>query len=779
MKLTSCIATFALLLSSTIAGAQEVRPVRQSDGMPRASRMEQAHTAQLSARFLQQATNPGSLQADFTCETSAAEVPVWTENFDDGADGWTFDNSEYFSWTTKKIESTETTNRDFAAIDPNDVQSLYIEGSYRIYERDTASATGPLVTIPRNGRLTAYIGFTLNFSEDCTLYIQVGDGDTWHTVWSSHDETGDRPWAWRPVSVDLSAYAGQEVRVRFFYGGAEDYENLGYMGDFAIDGLQISGAAAVESVSVRTGEPVRFLDLSTGEPTSWQWAFPGGTPSASTEQSPTVYYTQDGMYDVTLTVANADGTHSTTRTGFVQVTGDAPVAAILPPATFRYESTRLPMVAPLAPVTYHDASTHYPTSWQWTFTGDNPDPAVLTTSTEANPTVTYDYQHQQEVLLEVANEHGSSTAEASVSVEYEGFITNLQPGDGLFTFDLDGYGEFPGTNSFGMTEFAEKFSKPSRPILVSGVSVYFTAATATSVADQIADISVALHTSENGLPGEQVDFMSWRVFELEQSSGSSLVGTDFEFTKPLVVDDEFFIVVSGFPEKNDSVKVAFATAQFRDQGNTAYFKKDGEWQAAADYFPAGENHTSYAVFPYVQHSVMAPLVETPLAVGAQGGTVQLPFFSYFGYETPVASSAGWCRVTGTPNGLTVDTLDIAIDPLPAGQTERTATLTLTDGIGQAQVDIFQTANPPSGQSAVQAGELTVYPAPFADRLTISLPAGAEAVSVTDATGRTVLHQAVTPGQGELALPTNHWNAGLYFVQVRQGTHAYTAKAVKQ
>ena len=141
-----------------------------------------------------------------------------------------------------------------------------------------------------------------------------------------------------------------------------------------------------------------------------------------------------------------------------------------------------------------------------------------------------------------------------MSVEYSGLITNLEPGDRAATFDLEDRGTFPGTNKLNITAYAEKFSKPSRPILVFGAYVYFVSASAASITDQIADVGVHLYTSENGLPGKKLDSMWWRVFELETPSGSSLTATEFEFD-PTVIDDEFFIVVDGIPEKNDSVDV--------------------------------------------------------------------------------------------------------------------------------------------------------------------------------------------------------------------------------
>jgi PKD repeat protein len=55
---------------------------------------------------------------------------------------------------------------------------------------------------------------------------------------------------------------------------------------------------------------VKFTDDSFDNVISWQWEFPGGTPSSSTEQNPVVQYHHTGTYDVILTIS--DGIHSQT-----------------------------------------------------------------------------------------------------------------------------------------------------------------------------------------------------------------------------------------------------------------------------------------------------------------------------------------------------------------------------------------------------------------------------------------------------------------------------------
>ncbi|MDD3875340.1 MAG: M43 family zinc metalloprotease [Bacteroidales bacterium] len=52
---------------------------------------------------------------------------------------------------------------------------------------------------------------------------------------------------------------------------------------------------------------------------SWQWAFPGGTPSTSTLQNPTIVYATPGKYNASLTVSNSTGSNTKTKIQYVQI----------------------------------------------------------------------------------------------------------------------------------------------------------------------------------------------------------------------------------------------------------------------------------------------------------------------------------------------------------------------------------------------------------------------------------------------------------------------------
>ena len=72
--------------------------------------------------------------------------------------------------------------------------------------------------------------------------------------------------------------------------------------------------------SICPNDSVIFTDFSyNAEVDDWEWTFEGGTPATSTEANPVVYYNAPGNYDVTLTVLNAAGTDSETKTATVMV----------------------------------------------------------------------------------------------------------------------------------------------------------------------------------------------------------------------------------------------------------------------------------------------------------------------------------------------------------------------------------------------------------------------------------------------------------------------------
>jgi PKD repeat protein len=135
---------------------------------------------------------------------------------------------------------------------------------------------------------------------------------------------------------------------------------------------------------------VSFTDKSTNAPTAWKWDF--GDGASSTEQNPTHTYTTLGVYTVTLTASNKDGSDTTSKVDYI-VTTLAPVA--------EFKADRQVGKAPFI-VEFTDLSSNNPTSWSWDF-GDG------TSSTEQNPRHIYLHEGSYDVSLTVANQYGTDT----------------------------------------------------------------------------------------------------------------------------------------------------------------------------------------------------------------------------------------------------------------------------------------------------------------------------------------------------------------------------------
>jgi len=160
---------------------------------------------------------------------------------------------------------------------------------------------------------------------------------------------------------------------------------------------------------------VQFTDASTGMVASRSWDFGDGT--TGTDASPSHLYGAPGHYTVALTVTNASGASTLTRTDYVVVT-DAPP----PVAGFGCDATL--GLAPLA-VQFTDACTGDVSAWTWNF-GDG------ATSSARNPQHTYLTPGVFTVALTATGRGGSD-----VEVQ-PGLVTVQVPAapDAAFTADV-------------------------------------------------------------------------------------------------------------------------------------------------------------------------------------------------------------------------------------------------------------------------------------------------------------------------------------------------------
>lgn len=170
---------------------------------------------------------------------------------------------------------------------------------------------------------------------------------------------------------------------------------------------------------------VVFENLSSANAAQFEWSFPGGTPSTSTEENPEVKYDVPGVYDVTLVAGNGSGSDTFTETAYISVN-------TIPSVSFIYAAN-----AGTLAFTNNSANA---TSYTWDF-GDGK------TSNEENPVHTYAAAGEYEVILTATNECGFVSSTQTVNIILNGLdeipgVSGFQvfpnPNSGHFTMTLQG-----------------------------------------------------------------------------------------------------------------------------------------------------------------------------------------------------------------------------------------------------------------------------------------------------------------------------------------------------
>ncbi|MCS6935389.1 MAG: PKD domain-containing protein [Chitinophagales bacterium] len=240
-----------------------------------------------------------------------------------------------------------------------------------------------------------------NSTPDDSLVISLINGNQEVVIEKISAGTNTNQWIGRVYNIkQFIPNPGANV---YFRARTFDTSN-GHLVEAGIDVFRIvdsSSAAAVPptpnftagATEICAGQQVTFSDLSTNLPMQWQWTFPGGSPGTSNLQNPTVTYNTPGTYSVTLTVSNAAGSNTTTKTAYITVN----------PVVANFSQDKL-SVCPGNTVIYQNESACNATSLYWIFQGGTP-----ATSTDQAPEVLYTTPGYYDVTLIASNNYGSDT----------------------------------------------------------------------------------------------------------------------------------------------------------------------------------------------------------------------------------------------------------------------------------------------------------------------------------------------------------------------------------
>jgi len=219
---------------------------------------------------------------------------------------------------------------------------------------------------------TTYDSITFSFWWICgggnnsfgELYYSTDGGSSWikEPTISEYKNSG----SWTKVTVTNSNFNGINS-LRFGFRFFSDVTTAANDPGFGIDEIVIAGittslAPIANFYSVDTvicnGTCISFIDTTTNTPTSWEWMFPGATPSTSTIPDPQlICYNSPGNYNVTLVVSNPNGSDTITYINYISVNAN-----------------------PTVPIISQNLDTLCTTggySYQWYFNGTTPIPGAV------------------------------------------------------------------------------------------------------------------------------------------------------------------------------------------------------------------------------------------------------------------------------------------------------------------------------------------------------------------------------------------------------------------
>ncbi|MBR1448879.1 MAG: PKD domain-containing protein [Prevotella sp.] len=553
---------------------------------------------------------------------------------------WSTTNvNQTYQWHIYKYAYVQHNNipyDDYLNHNPNSKMSLLIQSSSSGYQDELGYSpaievlpnstmsfwicNGPFVYEPYNHDDRENYDYTICLLDENNDSILVARGsELFYTV-----ESLDDIYQWKHVSYDLSALAGKTVQVQLHYWG----KNGDHVFIDDIEFIQTGGDAG--TVDLYQGQQAHFVDYSKGDNLTYAWEFPGGTPATSTEKDPIVTYYKEGVYDVRLTVTSGSATSSSEHKAYVNVAVQTPEAHYAYPDQAYRRVAGGCFIPNNTPVTFRDASTHYPTDWLWTFNGG----ASTDSSTDHEPTVYFPKAGYYTFSLQASNKAGAHTADSpNRAIKVGGasaYVWNIEEDEieKITAVKIgNGEGYFGGSNTRRMIKVAERFDKPLAEATISKVGLLFLSTTNfkpdTTIVVEIWDRDKQTGFPANVLGRSELALKNCKV--AEAPFGESGL-TDFTFSKPVTVNDEFFVVVSGIPayEMDHMTKylineIYLGCSPLRDEtrrnttyayidslafiNGMAYFTNNYIWQETSS------GRISMAVAPYLSFANVSEVVQ--------------------------------------------------------------------------------------------------------------------------------------------------------------------------
>ncbi|MDC8002423.1 M43 family zinc metalloprotease [Aureisphaera galaxeae] len=164
------------------------------------------------------------------CSSTISSFP-YDESFENTLGAWTQDTGDDFNWTVRSGSTPSSNTGPSGANDGS--YYVYMESSSPNYSNKRAILNAPCLDL--SGATTPSISFKYHMygsSAMGSLALEASIDDiNWTTIWSRSGNQGN---AWLDANVDLSAYNGSTLKLRF-----NGVTGTTWQGDMAIDKLNV------------------------------------------------------------------------------------------------------------------------------------------------------------------------------------------------------------------------------------------------------------------------------------------------------------------------------------------------------------------------------------------------------------------------------------------------------------------------------------------------------------------------------------------------------------
>ncbi|NPD44179.1 lamin tail domain-containing protein [Lentimicrobium sp. S6] len=497
---------------------------------------------------------------------------------------------------------------------------------------------------------------------------------------------------------------------------------------------------SANETSIFITEDVQFTNLSTCNYTSIEWTFEGGTPSTSSDENPVVSYDNEGVFDVTLTVTNAIGSHTIEMVDYIEVIDPT----IAPIANF---SANLTTIFVGQSVLYTDLSENEPVTYSWTFEGGTP-----VSSSLQNPSVTYNAPGIFDVTLFVENTAGD---DEMVKTDY---ITVLPATVGDLVITEIMYN--PPESGDDSLEYIEIYNNSANIVNLLGYTfsdgVEFTFPNMSLAINDYLVIAKNANAMQNTLGVTAIEWTSGSL-----SNGGELI--KIISASGITVDSVPYSDMTPWPEDGDGTGPSITICDPEAENSV------GEnWHASVNYLADNTNGDAIYGTPGTGPVAVANFTAND-QLPSVGGQVEFTELS-----TCNAESFEWTFEGGTPGSSTEPNPSITY--AMAGDFD--VTLTVTNAIGSHTITLEEYIRVGVGIAEQTLAEISIMPNPSTGLFTLENPSNNEISAVVyNVLGKLVYEKHSVLSHEVIDLTREE--SGIYLLQLSIDGEYKTMRIIKQ